>query len=164
MPGRARPVGTLVGTNGSEGCRLRPRSFRHLSRPPEVGPVSLDIRSPAYSRPGCSSGTPRPPRTRSSGLPFALRVPRCPIWSPLGASTGNGGPLGPRTGPFPGTATTFLRLQGRASGAPYGRVFDGAKTAPPLTLVFPGKTIGIYRKAGPGETCPGSSRARTGPV
>ncbi len=33
-------------------------------------------------------------------------------------------------------------------GAPYGRVFDGAKTAPPLTLIFPGKTIGIYRKDG----------------
>ena len=33
-------------------------------------------------------------------------------------------------------------------GALYGRVFDGAKTAPPLTLIFPGKTIGIYRKDG----------------
>jgi hypothetical protein len=29
-----------------------------------------------------------------------------------------------------------------------GRVFDGAKTAPPLTLIFPGKTTGIYRKDG----------------
>ena len=34
------------------------------------------------------------------------------------------------------------------NGAPYGRVFDGAKTAPPLTVIFPGKTIGIYRKDG----------------
>jgi hypothetical protein len=33
-------------------------------------------------------------------------------------------------------------------GAPSGRVCDDAKTAPPLTLIFPGKTIGTYRKDG----------------
>ncbi len=33
-------------------------------------------------------------------------------------------------------------------GAPYGRVFDGAKTAPPLSLISVGETIGIYRKDG----------------
>ena len=44
----------------------------------------------------------------------------------------------------------LMRLQVLKStfGAPYGCGFDGAKTAPPLTLIFPGKTIGIYRKDG----------------
>jgi hypothetical protein len=35
-----------------------------------------------------------------------------------------------------------------AFGAPYGRVFDGAKTVPLLILIFPGKTIDICRKDG----------------
>jgi hypothetical protein len=33
-------------------------------------------------------------------------------------------------------------------GAPSGRVYDGAKTAPPLSGIFPGKTIGTYRLDG----------------
>jgi hypothetical protein len=33
-------------------------------------------------------------------------------------------------------------------GAPRGRVFDGAKTAPPLSVILTGKTIGTYRKDG----------------
>jgi hypothetical protein len=33
-------------------------------------------------------------------------------------------------------------------GAPYGRVYDGAKTTPPLTPIFHGKTIGTYRLDG----------------
>jgi hypothetical protein len=30
-------------------------------------------------------------------------------------------------------------------GAPSGRVYDGAQTAPPLTLIFHGKPIGTYQ-------------------
>ena len=33
-------------------------------------------------------------------------------------------------------------------GAPSGRVYDGAKIAPPLSGIFPGKTIGTYRMDG----------------
>jgi hypothetical protein len=35
---------------------------------------------------------------------------------------------------------------GRLASRPH--VFDGAKAAPPLTVIFPGKTIGIYQKDG----------------
>jgi hypothetical protein len=35
---------------------------------------------------------------------------------------------------------------GRLASRPH--VFDGAKAAPPLTVIFPGKTIGIYSMDG----------------
>ena len=35
---------------------------------------------------------------------------------------------------------------GRLTSRP--RVFDDAKASPPLTVIFPGKTIGIYQKDG----------------
>ena len=48
-------------------------------------------------------------------------------------------------------------------GAPSGRVCDGAQTAPPLSVIFHGKTLGIYRMDGPKRRVPFSASVEIRP-
>ena len=105
-------------SHGSEGCD-GPADHRLLAGSGSSFPLT-----PCSGRRGRRFKSGHPDRKTtghkaSIDLPFALRVPGCPI---LAASwerrTGDGGPLGPRRA-LPGAATTFLQLQGRAKRAMY---------------------------------------------
>jgi hypothetical protein len=51
---------------------------------------------------------------------------------------------------------------GRLTSRPH--VFDGAKASPPLTLISPARPSASIGRTGQSEACPGSSRARIGPL
>ena len=68
--------------------------------------------------------------------------------------------VAPAKGPVPSSVPGILSPRKITfKGAPSGRVCDGAKTAPPLSGIFPGKTIGTYRIDG-ADRAPPTPRLR----